>query len=608
MSEITEYLSGYLNELDNYMERLNSSRLSGKDRKLFFEMSNEYYDIFRQTEDFPKELLQDMAEFSDNITNQAEDSVTLAGRYHTNIIQHANNYIDTSLRAELQIGVFQKDIKIAQLQYEKIQMLQDLVELDLKIYGRITEQTQEILNVQNCEILNGRVREIGLWERDDSAPEIAGYQEEAEQQNKTDQKEETPMEKKRVISRDELDQLLNDYLSERLSGQGSKMLDLSNCIISNYVFKGDLSAISFDRSELRYCEFRMTKAEHINLQNAILSDCKLTQAEFEQCNFNSADIKGTVIRNGMFRECSFDAAYFRQSSIMDSVFYRTSFADTRLRECPGSENIFHECGHPEETVRPEAAAMDQEEFAHYASSLRDMFSNEGYTYSWELNGMNSENYAADLSIKISRDGEIVEEDKYSALLDPDTYAISHIDTGRQGDSLVKMFTPEMNAVIAENLQEKIRQQEHRPVKLKFPYMTRDTFMKVREEIKRMGAEFDAAHKVWCVNPSAGKETIASIQDYLMRYDEAIYLKLPPSGPRQFRMMTEQLKQDGARYNPDKKAWYITEKADYSKFQQYLPNEKESVHEKLNVYKAETEKQHIQNHEIEPKRRETPERA
>ena len=605
MSEITDYLSGYLNELDSYMERFNSNRLSGKDRQMFFEMSNEYYDIFQKAEDFPEELLQDMAEFSDNITNQAENSVRLTGKYYENITQRANDYIDKSLRAELQFGVFQKDAEIARLQYEKIQMLQDLTDLDLKKYGQITEQTQEILAVQNCEILNGRVREIGLWERENQVPEIMEYQEEAD---KTEGKGDVPMEKKRVVSKDELDQVLNNHFVESQSERGAKKLDLSNCIISNYVFKGDLSNISFERSDLRFCEFRMTKAEHINMQNATLTDCKLTQAEFNQCNFNNADINSTVIRNSMFRESSFDTASMRQSSINDSVFYRTSFADTRMRECAGSENIFHECGNPENTIRPEAAAMDQEEFEQYANSLREMFSNEGYAYSWELNSVDPENYAADLSIKISYNGEIVEEEKYSALLDPDTYAISHIDTGRQGDSLIRMFTPEMNKAITENYQEKTKEQESRPVRLRFPYMTRSTFMAAKEEIKKMGAQFNPDHKSWYVDQSVGQETIANIQDYLMSHDEAIYLHLPPADPKSFKGMIDQLKQDGARYNPDKKLWYITEKEDRNKFLPYLPTEKESVHEKLSQYKAETEKQHTENREIGAKRKETQERV
>ena len=440
MSETTEHLSNYLEQLDSYMKRLEKSELSRKDRKLFFELSNEYYDIFQQTEEFPKELLQTMSEFNDNIMNQSEDNIDLAGRYRDDFVQRANEYIDASLRSELQYGIFRKDAEILNLQQEKIQMLQELADLDMKMYGQITEQTQEILEVQNCEILNGRVREVPLWERNDSVPEITGYQDEMEQQkDKAEEKEEVLMEKKRVISKDELDQILSDHFRESKSGRGTKTLDLSNCIISNYVFKGDLSDISFDHSDLRYCEFRMTKAEHVSFQNAVLADCKLTQAEFEQCNFNNADINGTVVRNSMFRESSFDTAYMRKSVINDSVFYRTSFADTRIREFAGKENIFHECGHPENTVRPDAGGMTREESVRYANDLREVFSNEGYIYSWELNGVDPENYAADISVKISHDGEIVEEEKYSALLDPDTYAISHIDTRRQGDSLVRMF-------------------------------------------------------------------------------------------------------------------------------------------------------------------------
>lgn len=597
MSETVQYLSDYLKELESYMKRLDRDGLSRKDQQLFFELSNEYYDIFQKTKDFPTEILRGMSEFSDNIMNQSGERKELAKGYQANIVKSANAYIDASRQNELQIGIFRADAEILRLQSEKIQMMQELVNLDVKLYGQITEQTQEILEVQNCEVLSGRVRELGQWEQEDLATEI----EEIEQMDKTGQSEEANMEK-RVISGDELDQILNNHLSYRQSEREAKMLDLSNCIISNYIFKGDLSTVSLDGSELRYCEFRMTKAEHISLRNAIFTDCKLTQAEFEHCNFNNADINNTGIRNSMFRECSFDETYMRQSPIRESVFYRTSFTDTRLRECLGSENIFYGCGHPEETVRLDTAAMDQEEFEHYADSIRDMFNNEGYAYSWELNEVDPKNYTADLSIKISQDGEIVEVDKYSALLNPDTYAISHIDTGRQEDSLVKMFMPEMNAIIAEKIQE----QERKPIKLNFPYMSRDTFMKVKEEIRRMGAEFDSTHKVWYVYSNAGRETIDNIQDYLMKNDEAIYLKLPPLSPRQFKKITDQLKKDGARYNPDKKAWYITEKAEQSKFQKYLPTVKESIHEKLNGYKAAM--QHTGDYEMASREKEMSERA
>lgn len=608
MSQTTENLSEYLKQLDSYMKRLENNELSINDRKLFFDLSIEYYGIFQVAEGFPEELLQGMLEFSNNITEQFDDSKELARKYRDDFVQHANEYIDTTLRSELSFGIFDIDSEIFKLEREKIQMMQKLADLDIKMYGKLTEQTQEILEVQNCEILNGQVREVLPWERTDSIPEIAGYQDEMEQQkDNAEKKEESSMEKMRVISKEELDQILNEHFRESQSGRGVKTLDLSNCIISNYVFKGDLSAISFDRSDLRYCEFRMTKAENVSFQNAALADCKLTQAEFDHCNFNNADINGTVIRNSMFREGSFDAAYMRLSPIDNSIFYRTSFADTRIREFRGSENIFYECGHPENTVRPDAGAMTQEESAQYVRSLREMFSNDGYIYSWKLIGVDPENYAADLSIKISHDGEIVEEEKYSALLNPDTYAISHIDTRRQGDSLIKMFIPEMSTAIMKYLQENIKEQEHQRVRIKFPYMTRDTFMAVRDEIKRMGAEYDIKGRAWYVDQSVGKEIITSIQDYITSHDEAIYLKLPNAGPQEFKNMIEQLKQDGARYNPDKKLWFITEKSDRNKFQQYLPVEKDSVHGKLNQYKADA-KQQLKSisKEKDGQKRETPE--
>ena len=327
MSETTKYLSDYLNEMNRYMARLNRDELSRKDRKLFWELSGEYYDIFQQTEAFPEEILQGMTEFSDNITNLSGDGKDLARVYQDKIVQHANDYINASQRSELQFGIFQKDAEILSLQREKIQMLQELADLDMKMYGKITEQTQDILDVQNCEIFNGRVRELALWERNDAVSEMVSYQDEEQR-----------------------------------------------------------------------------------------------------------------------------------------------------------------------------------------------------------------------------------------------------------------------------------------VSLKFPYMTRNTFMTVKDGIKRMGAAFDPDRKEWYVKQSAGKEAITNIQDYINGHDEAIYLKLPPAGPKEFQGMIGQLKQDGARYNSDKKLWYITEKSDCSKFRQYLPAAKDSVHEKLNNYKSVTEKQHTNVQEMGSRRQETPERT
>lgn len=354
MSQITEYLSDYMKELDSYMNRLNRDGLSRKDRKLFLGLSNEYYDIFLKAEDFPNELLRGISEFNDNIANQSNEGKELAGRYRDNIVQQADDYINASQLNELPFRIFQKDVEISRLQYEKIQMLQDLVDLELKTYGKITQQTQDILDAENCEILNGRVMEIPLWERINPVQEITMHQEEMAQQGRTEKKEE------------------------------------------------------------------MSK-----------------------------------------------------------------------------------------------------------------------------------------------------------------------------------------------------EQEEPRVRLKFPYMTRATFMLVKDEIKRMGATFDPVRKEWYVKQGVGKETINHIRDYIEKHDEAIYLKLPfTEDAQKFKQILEEIKENGARYNPMKKRWYITETMDRSKFFSYLPTsellfwkerENHSVHEKLSGFKAEAEKQ-TDKREAGYRRKEAPELA
>ena len=170
MSQLTDYLSGYLNELDNYMVRLNSNKLSRKDRKLFLEMSSEYYELFRNAETaetadaIPGEFFQAMEEFNENIISQDEKEKDRANKYYESITKCINPYISTVRRTELMVGVFQIDAEMFRLQNEKLQKMQELVDQDTALNGEITQEVQSILEVQQCEVLNGKVREIGRWE------------------------------------------------------------------------------------------------------------------------------------------------------------------------------------------------------------------------------------------------------------------------------------------------------------------------------------------------------------------------------------------------------------------------------------------------------------
>ncbi len=151
-------------------------------------------------------------------------------------------------------------------------------------------------------------------------------------------------------------------------------------------------------------------------------------------------------------------------------------------------------------------------------------------------------------------------------------------------------------------------------------MTKETFMKVKEEIKSMGAKFNPHEKAWYVERSIGKDMIDKINKCLAQHDEAIYLNLYHVKPQEFKQTIKEIKQNGARYNPDKKRWYITESDDLRKFWMYLPNyvmlsatdlgkipATNSVHERLNQYKSDAAKRHPDDRMPEHQK-ETPERV
>lgn len=146
--------------------------------------------------------------------------------------------------------------------------------------------------------------------------------------------------------------------------------------------------------------------------------------------------------------------------------------------------------------------------------------------------------------------------------------------------------------------------------LKLPYMTPETYKEVREKIKEMGAKFNGDKKMWYADYNTQKETVDNIINFIASHDEATYLQLPSqTGKEQFKKMTAQLKQDGARFNPDKKAWYITEKQDKSKFAAYLPSEKPSVLGKLEQNKETAAKNnHEKEKAMEPRNKDVPEIA
>lgn len=82
-----------------------------------------------------------------------------------------HSHEEISERTNLMYSICQKDLEILRLENEQRQMQQQLVDLEMKMYGRISRQTTELLDAFHCEVLNGIVIKVYDLEKD-SVPEI----------------------------------------------------------------------------------------------------------------------------------------------------------------------------------------------------------------------------------------------------------------------------------------------------------------------------------------------------------------------------------------------------------------------------------------------------
>lgn len=78
---------------------------------------------------------------------------------------------EVSNRMKLMAGIFQKDAQILKLENEKMEQLQRLYDLEMKMYGRMSKLGNEIFEVEHYEVFHGRVREMAESERKEKAGE-----------------------------------------------------------------------------------------------------------------------------------------------------------------------------------------------------------------------------------------------------------------------------------------------------------------------------------------------------------------------------------------------------------------------------------------------------
>lgn len=414
------------------------------------------------------------------------------------------------------------------------------------------------------------------------------------------------VEGKREMTPEELDRALAEQA--KLPIEQRKTLDLSGRTIENYVFKGNLDNISFENARFINCEFRMTNLSQINFRHAYIVGCRFPAAHFRNCNFD----------NAMFTKCVVES----------SGFYKSSFADVQMRDSRFSENIFHECNESPGlnggySYESEITGFDRKELKFTVKITQDSEIVDEFPCVLKVDPETLKVMDMD-SGKLDRKTSLIfaaemqdilkDEKKVSDLLKKEGIETMNTGTNMKQFKAVYYDNSERKEIFGaskEDVIDAVRQlkvnagekercyiQEYdgqkyqqegiyliasgrdvTPIEIRLPYMRPETFKEVREEIKKMGVRFDGNKKVWYMERCDAESKMDMLQNYLNNHDDAIYLKLPRQiTTDQFKEIIDQLKQDGARYNPDKKAWYITDRNDISKFSAYLPSG--SIHEKL----------------------------
>lgn len=184
----------FLEEAKKYIARTTAGTLAKNDNHLMLELTDSYYETFENYKNHNslgnnevKELeyiLDKLAAFRNYIIDSNSQAVN-------------RSYFDLKQIAELEENqneliaqLFQSDSSEMALHTQKIEIMQVLVDMDIKIYGNVRESTLGILEVQHCKVLNNLVYEV-----EEVVPE--NYIEEGKESLETDdtQKETTAEQK-----------------------------------------------------------------------------------------------------------------------------------------------------------------------------------------------------------------------------------------------------------------------------------------------------------------------------------------------------------------------------------------------------------------------------
>lgn len=163
-------LGKLVEELQRYIKLHHGQQLPKDSYLMMKEFINSEYEVMltireglktsqdREAEIRADAVIQEIAKAAQSIGNNSIDSQALAAS-----CEHLKKYMAIyeagQEKGKLLAEIFQSDAASMQLQDEKLKKMQALVNLDIKIYGKVSNDTLEVLEVQHCEIIDNQVQE-----------------------------------------------------------------------------------------------------------------------------------------------------------------------------------------------------------------------------------------------------------------------------------------------------------------------------------------------------------------------------------------------------------------------------------------------------------------